>query len=395
MGSGWDLFYGQGEILRELKKSLSRGRAHHAWLFHGPRGTGKSAAARAFAAALLSPQSEPEGEVLRRVLEGIHPDFIMLEPEGNFIRISQVQELQHALGLKPLEAGRMVAIIDDAEAMNEEAANTLLKTLEEPPGDSVIILVSSLPDRLPSTVVSRCCQVRFRPLRPAEVRAFLMERKGLGEEEADRLVAISGGILSQALSFLEDDSRMLRRDEALRMAEALRGSPLHLALDMAQQALKGAEEAARKVRDEGAGIRELGKALDPRTAQRLEKAEKARGEKEARRRRDQALRDYLQGLASWFRDLVVFSQLVEERKDEGAVVLENIDHAEAIHQASHHIYPERAVEAVRACERAAILLSRNANPQLVMENVLLELHAVANHPGRSAESRAISSLGLR
>jgi len=329
------------------------------------------------------------------VLDGVHPDLFEMEPEGNFIRITQVLELQHALGLKPLEAGRAVAIIDDADAMNEEAANTLLKTLEEPPGDSVIILATSLPERLPPTVVSRCCQVRFRPLRPAEVKAFLMERRGVGEEEAERLTALSGGILSRALSFLEDGSRMNRREEALRMAEALRGCPLHEVLGMAQRALKGAEEAAGRVRDEEAGIREMREALDPRTLQRLEKAEKTRREREARRRRDQALRDYLQGLSSWFRDVVVFSQLVEEGGAEGAVALENPDHAEAIHQASHYIYPEGAVEAVRACERAARLLSRNANPLLVMENVLLELHALANRPGRPRVSGRISTRDMR
>ncbi len=390
-GGGWERLYGQPEVLRELRSCLQRGSPHHAYLFHGPRGVGKSEAARVFAAALLSPRGELEDDILRQSLQGTHPDLLLVEPEGVHIRISQVQEMQRSLSLKPLEAGRTVAVVEEAETMNEDAANTLLKTLEEPPGGSVIILVSSFPERLLPTVVSRCRRIRFRPLKPREVKAFLMEKRGVDAEEAERLTRISGGILSRAISFLEDETRAARRREALEMASSLRDCAVHQVLDMARRAVQGAEEAGGRVRGEGGELGKVREALDGRTLQRLEKTDRDRREREARRRRDQALRDYLEGFGSWFRDVVVYSHLVEEVGAEKAPALENPEYAEAVHQASHHLYPELAVEAVRICEKAARLLSGNVNPQLLMENVLLRLHAIASSPGRPRDAGLIGS----
>jgi DNA polymerase-3 subunit delta' len=365
---------------------LGRGETAHAYLFTGPRGVGKYAAACVFAAALLSPDGEPEGgEALRRVREGVHPDLVTLEPEGNSIRISQVLEMQRELNLKPVEAGRKVAVINEAEAMNTEAANTLLKTLEEPPGKAVLILVSSNPERLPDTVLSRCYQVRFRRLSPGEIRDYLVGEGGLGEEEAERLTRLSGGIFSKALSFLDDAERLDRRRESLEMAARLRDAAVHEVLDMARRIVSRADQAMQEWRGRSSEtLQGLVGALDAKTLERLKKQDKGRRERESRRLRDQVMLDYLEGFSSWFRDTVIYSLALEEGGAEGELDLENPEYRQALHDASHFLYPEQAVEAVRLCEAAGVMLSRNANPLLLMESTLLRLHDIAGRARRAA-----------
>ncbi|MGH3079439.1 MAG: DNA polymerase III subunit delta', partial [Gaiellaceae bacterium] len=137
----------QPEAKRLLGAALSEGPAH-AYLMHGPAGVGKRTAAFAFAAALLGDE--------RRVLARTHPDLYLLEPLGEMIRIDEVRALRHDLHMRPFEAERRVYLVLDAQRMNEEAADALLKDLEEPPPYAVIVLVASELGPLPPTILSRC-----------------------------------------------------------------------------------------------------------------------------------------------------------------------------------------------------------------------------------------------
>ena len=146
------------------------GHLSHAYLFHGPAGTGKRTAARAFAAALLAEgQHEPE-DVRRRVLSGVHPDLTWIEPRGaHEILVDDVRtRVVREAALRPFEASRRVFVIADADRMNDESQNALLKTLEEPSPFAHFVLVSSAPGRLLPTIPSRCRQVRFGPVPAAE-----------------------------------------------------------------------------------------------------------------------------------------------------------------------------------------------------------------------------------
>src|SRR5437899_3493167 len=163
----------QLEAKRLLRAALADGPAH-AYLFHGPRGVGKRAAAFAFAAELLG---SPE-----RVHRRTHPDLYLLEPLGDQIRIDAVRELRRDMHMRPFEADRRVYLVLGADLMNEDAADALLKDLEEPPSYAVIVLVADDLGPLPDTIRSRCQLVPFRRLSERAVReAIAKQAPGLSE----------------------------------------------------------------------------------------------------------------------------------------------------------------------------------------------------------------------
>jgi len=211
----WSGIYGHDAIKEHLRRSLATGRVAHAYALVGPEGVGKRAVARLFAQALLC--SGPEGgepcgrcRACRQVEKGLHPDGHWIEPRDGTIGIDQVRELQRELALKPYEAERKTAVIDGADAMTTAAQNSLLKTLEEPAGHTVILLVASNPSALLPTVLSRCQVLRFQPLPPETVAAFLVDQ-GVSGEAARVAAALSGGSIARALAATSQDFLELRR----------------------------------------------------------------------------------------------------------------------------------------------------------------------------------------
>ena len=160
----------QPEAARLLAAALAEGPAH-AYLLHGPAGVGKRRAALLFAAGLLGDE--------RRVLERNHPDLYVLEPLGEMIRIDEIRELHRDLHMRPYEAERRVYVIESAQLLNDDAADALLKDLEEPPAYAVIVLVADELGPLPPTIRSRCQLVPFRRL-PGPRRARVPRRAGAG-----------------------------------------------------------------------------------------------------------------------------------------------------------------------------------------------------------------------
>lgn len=223
-----------------LKRALANGTLAHAYLFAGEAGVGKRRAALALAAMLNCAAPRPDdacGECssCRRVAAGSHPDVHLLTPEGSEIKIDQVRQAQADLSLKAFEGRRKVLIVDDAETMNVASANAFLKTLEEPPGESVIILVSAMPQGLLATIRSRCQTIAFQPLPRHTLAAVVQERRGISEEDAWFLAALSRGSMGRALEMDVDAEKQtreefagvlerlgsLRPDEVLAMAEGI------------------------------------------------------------------------------------------------------------------------------------------------------------------------------
>src|ERR671939_577070 len=177
----------QAEAKRLLGAALADTPAH-AYLFHGPPGVGKRALAKAFAAELLGDAA--------RVERGSHPDLYVLEPLGNQIRIDAIRALRRDLHMRPFEADRRVYLLFGADLMNEDAADALLKDLEEPPPYAVLVLVASELGPLPETIRSRCQLVPFRRLSERAVRDEVARRAPeLAAEEATALARLAGGRL--------------------------------------------------------------------------------------------------------------------------------------------------------------------------------------------------------
>lgn len=183
---------GQEKAVRMLLGILIRQKVASSYLFCGETGIGKKTAAVDFAKALNCLNPQPAGPRITsdspvdaceecascsKIKAGVHPDFLLISPEERLIRIEEVRIIDDALSYKPFEGRKKTVIVDDAETMNISAANAFLKTLEEPPQDSVIILVSSRPDLLPETIRSRCSRINFFPLSKASCREVLAEKE--------------------------------------------------------------------------------------------------------------------------------------------------------------------------------------------------------------------------
>ena len=231
------------EAWSRLQAQRAAGRLPHALLIHGPAGVGKGGLARLLAHGLLceapGDQGRPCGACRACTLlaAGSHPDFLELVPEepGKPIRIDAVRELGAALALASQYGGARVAVIDPADAMNTAACNSLLKTLEEPPPGTHLLLVSARPARLPATVRSRCQRLAVAPPAPEDARAWLVERLD-DPAAAPALLAAAGGAPLAALALAENAGAVDAAFEALLELARGRRDPLALATDWAQEA---------------------------------------------------------------------------------------------------------------------------------------------------------------
>lgn len=280
----------QEEAKRLLRAALAEGPAH-AYLFHGPKGVGKRATAMAFAADLLGDRV--------RVERRVHPDLYILEPLGDQIRIDAVRQLRHDLHMRPFEADRRVYLIFGADLMNDEAADALLKDLEEPPDYAVVVLVASEPQRLADTIRSRCQQVPFRRLSRRAVADWLAARSpGSTPDELDALSRAAAGRLDRAERLLDPAARA-RREELIGLARAVYRDPELDAAAAAAAVLKHAREVGE----------EAGKA----DAERPEISDLTKREQEQRTRRvargaeREEILDALELLAGWYRDVLAAS----------------------------------------------------------------------------------------
>ncbi|MDE2506792.1 MAG: DNA polymerase III subunit delta' [Planctomycetota bacterium] len=218
----WQSIRGHDRVVEELRANLRHGRLPHAFLFVGPEGIGKRTFALALARALLCERNDPDAldpcgrcESCVYCDAGTHPDVnIVSKPaEKHELPIQVIRALCDDLSLKPVRGARKFAIVDDADDLNEEAANAFLKTLEEPPAGSVLILIGQSTDTQLDTVISRCRVVRFEPLTDDDVAAILLEHKQAeSREQALRLARRGEGSVTRALGFVDPAFEVFRRD---------------------------------------------------------------------------------------------------------------------------------------------------------------------------------------
>ena len=208
-----------------LKRALANKTLAHAYLFSGERGIGKKMTALALAAAVNCENAGPDGgcgvcPACRKIAASGHPDVHILVPDGDEIKIDQIRQTQSNLSLKPFEGTKKVLIMDGAENMNPASSNAFLKTLEEPPGDVLIILITSMPQSLLPTIRSRCQEIRFHPLPRDLLATALMNRRGLSGEDAWFLAALAQGSMGLGLEMNIEREKVMR-DEVMELWSGL------------------------------------------------------------------------------------------------------------------------------------------------------------------------------
>lgn len=229
---------GHGSVIARLAAAAERGPAH-SYLLHGPEGVGKRGLADAFAARLLCERGGADAcgtcRQCTRTRGGTHPDLNLVtrDEDRRDIRIEQARALQRWLTLRPMMASRKVAIIDGAHLLNEHGQNALLKTLEEPPGASVIVLLATHPSQLLPTVRSRCQALAVGALTRTEI-AGALERRGVSGAEATLLAAQAEGSLGRALTLHGEERAALRR-RVLDVVIDLHSRPAHELSALAQE----------------------------------------------------------------------------------------------------------------------------------------------------------------
>jgi DNA polymerase III subunit delta' len=341
----------QPEAKRLLVAALSDGPAH-AYLLHGPPGVGKRTAAFALASALLGDE--------RRVLARTHPDLYLLEPLGEMIRIDDVRALRHDLHMRPFEAARRVYLVLDAQRMNDEAADALLKDLEEPPPYAVILLVASELGPLPPTILSRCQLVPFRRLSERAVREWIASRApDRSEDEVRALARAAAGRLDRARGLL-DPAAAGRREALIEVARSVYLDDDFEPGDAAAVLLAAADELGQEAKEREQAALE-GVDLPAREAeQRVRRAQRGAEREE--------LLMGLEALEAWYRDLVVLSSGAE-----AAAV-----HADRLGDLRDDVSKDvggaavAAAETVREAWRA--LEEFNLNPSLALEALFIRLH---------------------
>jgi DNA polymerase III subunit delta' len=349
-----------------LGSALRSGSVSHAYLFHGPPGTGKRTAARALAAELLVEGEDDRGAARTRVMHGSHPDLTWVRPTGaHVMRVSDVdQPVVAAAGRTPFESRRRVFVLERVDTMNDEVANRLLKTIEEPPSFVHLILLTDQLGRVLETVLSRCQLVRFDPL-PAERIAAMLEEAGVDSALAGACGRLALGNAARA-RFLASDEGMALRGEVERLVLDALGSipmdePWRGLLQRAEERRAAAEasvEARKRERLE----------QEPRGRERnaLEREFDEMARRDGRRARTEVLELGLELAAIAFRDLIAVAAGAE------AAVL-GTDRVAALASAADGRDQARLREAAERCEDARSSLQLNVTEELALSALTFRL----------------------
>ena len=327
---GFESIIDQDRPVRILTTFLQNGTIPHALLFTGIEGVGKESTAVAFAMAcncageIPSPIRQETSsscgicKPCRKIEAGNHPDIIRVKPSGPFIKIDQIRSLCQTLAMKPYEAKRRVVIMTNAQEMNPAASNALLKMLEEPPVSTILILVATHTSALLPTVVSRCQQLRFKPISSKYLESVLVQKHGLDAGDAMIITTMAGGSLSRALR-MHRTHWINRRNWLIKEMDALSTGSVNRLLAFGEQLSKNKD----------------------------------------------ALQDSLEVMKSWLRDLAV-GQLNPER-------VINQDLAQKIQQTSQSMSIAALLDKIDMIQATQNTIRTGTNLRLALETMVLKL----------------------
>ena len=336
---------GQERAIGFLKQVMAGGKIPHAYLFAGINGIGKTTTALALTRSINchEPMNE-EGcgqcKSCRQIMGGNFPDLVFIEPDGPNIKIEQIRDLNRKLSFRPLSGRYRVSIIHQAEMMTDEAANSLLKNLEEPPQNNILILRVIEPLDLLPTIVSRCQKVLFRPISSLSIADWLVDKMEMDKGQALMLAKISEGSLGRAIQLCEGDFLEKRGDYLLRLIQ-LPGLSQEHAIEMALEFTR----------------REKEKRPD------------------ASERENMDLLDLLSVWKTWYRDLL----LIKSKCPEDFLI--NIDFSHKLKNISNKAKIKDLMNSFVILDQAQRDLRRSRNLDLMMENTVLNLKRLISRVG--------------
>jgi DNA polymerase-3 subunit delta' len=386
----WADVVGQPAVIAELQAAVAQPAAMtHAWLFTGPPGSGRSVAARAFAAALQCPAGgDGSCHECRTVLAGSHADVHRVVPEGLSIGVAEVRQIVRTASRAPSQGRWQIVVVEDADRMTEQASNTVLKMLEEPPPRTVFLLCapSLHPDDVPVTIRSRCRVVPLRTPTVEAVAEVLVRRDGIDPALAAWSAAAAGGHVGRARHLARDESARLARKAVLDIPLSL--VSLAACLNAADDLVGSAKEESDKTVAEvdaaeteavkaslGVGARGPGVAAASRGAgqlKELEKRQKSRATRLGRDSLDRALVD----LAALYRDALVVAA-VSAGTGELTLPLAHPDRRADAVELARRIGAEGALRRIDAVLAARTALEQNVKPQIAVEALTVALRLPA------------------
>jgi DNA polymerase-3 subunit delta' len=377
-GAVFDQLTGQDAVVEQLRTTAAEPeRMTHAWLFTGPPGSGRSVAARAFAAALLCPyQGCGECPSCHQVAAGTHADLLLIRPDGLSYGVRQTRELVLKAAASPVYGGWRVVLFEDADRATEQAANALLKAIEEPPPRTIWLLCAPSAADLTPTLLSRCRLVALRTPPTAAV-AEILEREGVGSADALEAARASLGHIGRARRLATDDHTARRRHDVLKVPVRVTG--LAEAFAAAAALVKAAEDEANATTEEldaperealkrafGEGSTGKGVATAVRGAagalKELEERQKSRATRIKRDALDLALLD----LAAFYRDVLAVQLSAE-------VELANASREADLRELAESSDPATTVRRIEAIMRCRERLAANVAPLLAVEELTLAL----------------------
>jgi len=370
----WDDVVGQPDAVGVLRRAVESGPMTHAWLLTGPPGSGRSTAARAFAAAL---QCEHGGDGVchecRTVLAGTHPDVTLVATEHVFLRVDDVRPLVTLAQQRPSLGRWRVIVLEDADRLNDTSGNLLLKAIEEPPPRTVWVLCAPSPDNVLVTIRSRCRHVGLRVPPARDVAELLVRRNGVDPAIAAFAARAAGSHVGVARRLALDEGARIRRRDVLKLPGALTtvGTAVLAAAELVAVAAEEAKDATaeRDAAERAALLHSLG-AEGASTLPPAVRAQVRQLEENQKRRATRAQRDVLDrslvDLLSLYRDVLV----VQLGADVDLVNAELAGEVERLARSSH---PDATVRRMDAIGTARERIAANVAPLLAVEALMVEL----------------------
>lgn len=316
---------GHEQIKEHFQNAIENHKVSHAYILTGEAGMGRKSLANAFALALLCEKgkAEPcmECHACKQVLSGNHPDLIHVTHEKpNSIGVDDIREqINDTIMVRPYSSYYKIYIVDEAEKMTQQAQNALLKTIEEPPSYAIIILLTTNQEAFLPTILSRCVQLKLKPLRDFVVKSYLVEALHVPEGDADIYAAFARGNLGKAISLVESENFKLMQQEVLHMLKHIKQADISELLDH-----------IRKLKEDNLDIYEC--------------------------------LDFMQ---MWYRDVLLY----KVTKDMNLLIFK--DEYRAVNEISMNSAYDGLEKILEAIDKAKVRLDANVNMELAMELMLL------------------------